>query len=213
MVRAADDPHVVAARLAQAAGRFLLDLRRDLVDQDVSGRALGDRGDRGSHELLFDGLRRAFPDDAILSEEGVDDLSRLDSDRVWIIDPLDGTREFGEPPRVDWAVHVALVVEGHPDAGAVALPAQGLLLTTQPPIQVGERRGGPLRLAVSRTRPPALAAALGANLGAELISMGSAGAKTVAVIRGDVDVYVHAGGQGEWDSAAPVAVARAAGLH
>jgi 3'(2'), 5'-bisphosphate nucleotidase len=152
------------------------------------------------------------PGDAVLSEEGADDRARLDAERVWIVDPLDGTREFGEPPRTDWAVHVALVIAGDPVAGAVALPARKVVLSTAaPPTLAGP--GPTVRLAVSRTRPPAAAALLADALGAELVPMGSAGAKAMAVVLGEADVYAHSGGQYEWDSAAPVAVARAAGLH
>ena len=153
------------------------------------------------------------PDDAVLSEESVDDHVRLQRDRVWIIDPLDGTREYNEQPREDWAVHVALAVRGTPVAGAVALPASGVVLHTGHPPVVPDRGAGRLRLVVSRTRPTAIAEQLAVALDAELVPMGSAGAKAMAVVRGDVDVYAHSGGQYEWDSCAPVAVAAAAGLH
>ena len=158
-------------------------------------------------------LAGAHPDDAVLSEEGADDLARLDAERVWIVDPLDGTREFGEPPRTDWAVHVALVIGGEAVAGAVALPARGVVLSTAAPPTLARSTGGRPRVVVSRTRPPAEADRLVSALGAELVAMGSAGAKAMAVVLGDADVYPHAGGQYEWDSAAPVAVANAAGLH
>ncbi|HYF45424.1 MAG TPA: 3'(2'),5'-bisphosphate nucleotidase CysQ, partial [Acidimicrobiales bacterium] len=153
------------------------------------------------------------PDDAVLSEESVDDPVRLERSRVWIIDPLDGTREYGEPPRDDWAVHVALTEDGTPTAGAVALPGAGLVLHTGEPPAVAPAVDGPPRLAVSRTRPPACTELLVDRLGATLVEMGSAGAKAMAVVRGLVDVYAHSGGQYEWDSCAPVAVALAAGLH
>src|SRR5690606_38716724 len=153
------------------------------------------------------------PQDAVLSEEGKDDPVRLSAERVWIIDPLDGTREFSEPPRTDWAVHVALVVDGTPVAGAVALPALGLTLRSRPPEPLPAGPPARPRLVVSRTRPPALTAHLAEALDAELVEMGSAGAKAMAVLRGEADVYAHAGGQYEWDSCAPVAVAVAAGLH
>ncbi len=150
----------------------------------------------------------------MLSEEAKDDKARLTADRIWIVDPLDGTREFSEPPRVDWAVHVALVDRaGTPLAGAVALPGRALTLRTDPPVVPAERQAGPPRVVVSRTRPPAEALAVAEHLDGELVEMGSAGAKAMAVVLGEVDVYVHSGGQYEWDSCAPVAVAQAAGLH
>ena len=153
------------------------------------------------------------PDDAVLSEESTDDLARLAADRVWIIDPLDGTREFTEIPRTDWAVHVALWVEGDLAVGAVALPAQGIVLRSSPAPALPPASGGPMRLVVSRTRPPAITQAVAERLGAELVPMGSAGAKATSVVLGASDVYLHGGGQWEWDSAAPVAICRAAGLH
>ena len=172
-----------------------------------------DEGDLASHELLMAGLADLRPDDAVLSEEGKADPQRLDHDRVWIVDPLDGTREFGEAGRTDWAVHVALAVGGAPAAGAVALPGLGVVLGTEPAPAPPPPYDGRPRLVVSRTRPPAVALALADALGGELLEMGSAGAKAMAVVRGDVDVYAHGGGQYEWDSCAPVAVAAAAGLH
>jgi 3'(2'), 5'-bisphosphate nucleotidase len=153
------------------------------------------------------------PDDAVLSEEGADDPVRLAADRVWIIDPLDGTREFSELDRADWAVHVALWERGELVAGAVALPAEQTTLSTVDVAEAPSRPDGPLRLAVSRSRPPALVIGLAELLDAELVPMGSAGVKAMSVVRGTTDAYVHGGGQYEWDSAAPVAVARAAGLH
>ena len=221
----------LAHDLAAAAGQLLLKLRAGGGDPE----ALRDDGDRLSHEFLAGELARQRPDDAVLSEEGVDDLARLSADRVWIVDPLDGTREFGEPGRTDWAVHVALWELGELTAGAVALPAQGKVLSTvgswsgpeiQSPVgsaaqfgsaarvgsaaQFGQRQ---LRLVVSRTRPPDFAPRLAGQIGAALLPLGSAGAKAAAVICGDADAYVHTGTLHEWDSAAPVAVARAAGLH
>jgi 3'(2'), 5'-bisphosphate nucleotidase len=175
--------------------------------------ALRQAGDRQSHEFLTAELARLRPGDAVLSEEGTDDHARLSARRVWIVDPLDGTREFGELDRTDWAVHVALWEQGELTAGAVALPAQGIVLSTAEPVT----RQGPVparpRFVVSRTRPPALSAALAEQLGADLVPLGSAGAKAAAVIRGAADAYVHSGGQFEWDSAAPVAVCAGAGLH
>jgi 3'(2'), 5'-bisphosphate nucleotidase len=200
------DDHQLAARAADAAGRLLLDLR--------ARGASRDEGDQSSNELILAMLREERPDDAILSEESKDDLVRLERERVWIVDPLDGTREFGEEGRTDWAVHVALVVNGTPTACAVALPAQdNIVLSTGTPPHLPPRREETIRLLVSRTRPPALASYLAGVLDAELVPYGSAGAKAMAVVQGLADVYAHSGGQYEWDSAAPVGVARAAGCH
>ncbi len=198
--------HELAARVAGAAGELLLKLR---------ARGAGkDDGDRESNDLILAMLRDARPDDAILSEESRDDLVRLERDRVWIVDPLDGTREFGEAGRSDWAVHIALVVNGTPDACAVALPAQdNVVFSTARPPALTPPPPGKMRLLVSRTRPPDLAHYLAITLDAELVPLGSAGAKTMAVIQGAGDVYAHSGGQYEWDSAAPVGVARSAGCH
>jgi 3'(2'), 5'-bisphosphate nucleotidase len=209
------DDHTLAARLATDAGRVLVDLRARAVagGAEIDGKALGAEGDRRAHELLMAGLAEARPDDAVLSEEGVADPARLTAARVWIVDPLDGTREFGEVPRTDWAVHVALVVGGEAVAGAVALPGRDLTLATQPAPPAPPTWGGPPRVLVSRSRPPAEAGRVAEALGGELVSLGSAGAKAMAVVLGDADVYAHSGGQYEWDSAAPAAVARAAGLH
>jgi 3'(2'), 5'-bisphosphate nucleotidase len=216
--------HDLARDLAVSAGRRLMELR---ADASRSGDDLRKAGDRSAHEFLAGELARLRPDDSVLSEEGKDDLARLSAARVWIVDPLDGTREFGEPPRPDWAVHVALWARGDLVAGAVALPAQGLALSTadyvagragQAPFPALTGDGqvvlpAGLRILVSRSRPPAFVERLAADIDAELVPMGSAGAKAAAVVQGQYDAYVHAGGQYEWDSAAPVAVARAAGLH
>jgi 3'(2'), 5'-bisphosphate nucleotidase len=199
--------------LAQRAGDLLLKLREEMGYADPA--ALREAGDRLSHELLIEQLERWRPADAVLSEEGADSGARLKADRVWIVDPLDGTREFGEEGRADWAVHVALYA-GRLAAGAVALPAQHCVLGTDAPPPFPPMpgvQGEPIRLAASRTRPPALLTTLAEKLPIELVPMGSAGAKIAAVIDGAVDAYVHAGGQYEWDSAAPVAVALATGLH
>jgi 3'(2'), 5'-bisphosphate nucleotidase len=198
----------VAADAAGTAADVLLRLRGDRL----AGRALMDAGDAAAQEAVAAVLTRDRPDDAVLSEEAADDARRLTADRVWIVDPLDGTREYGEPGRVDWAVHVALWSAGELTASAVALPALGEVHVTEPAPVVPARRDGPVRIAVSRTRPPAVADAVAAALDAELVPLGSAGFKTLAVVRGEVDAYVHAGGMYQWDSAAPVAVARAAGL-
>ena len=168
-------------------------------------------GDRQAHELLAGELAAVRPGDAVLSEEGADDPARLDAERVWVVDPLDGTREFSEPGRTDWAVHVALVVGERPVAGAVALPALGVTLSTAEPPRLPPAHDGPPRLVVSRSRPPRQAETVADALGAVVVPLGSAGAKAMAVVRGDADLYVHAGGQYEWDSCAPAAVAIAAG--
>jgi 3'(2'), 5'-bisphosphate nucleotidase len=205
------DDDRLAADLATEAGRLLLALRATDGDPDALRKA----GDRQSHEFLAAQLGRLRPSDAVLSEEGRDDLGRLSADRVRIVDPLDGTREFGEPGRTDWAVHVALWERGELTAGAVALPAQDLVLSTAlpPPAPPAPPPGQPLRVLVSRTRPPAFLTPLAEEIELTLIPLGSAGAKAAAVISGAADAYVHSGGQYEWDSAAPVAVATAAGLH
>jgi 3'(2'), 5'-bisphosphate nucleotidase len=201
----------LAAELAGAAGRALLDLRAGLGE--LPADEVKKRGDEAAQQVLADGLAEARPDDAVLSEEGADDAARLHADRVWIIDPLDGTREYSEG-RSDWAVHVALWEAGSLVAAAVALPGLGTVLTTEPAAVVPSRDdAAPLRMAVSRSRPPAIATGVAEALGADLVAMGSAGFKVAAVVRGEADLYVHGGGQYEWDSAAPVAVARAAGLH
>ncbi len=201
------DAHL-ALRLAEGAGELLLGVRDG---GELGGRALADEGDRVAQEYLAAQLQARRPGDAVLSEEAADDPARLSASRVWIIDPLDGTREYSEG-RHDWAVHVALWEDGNLVAGAVALPGRGRVFSTADPSAVPERPTGPLQVAVSRTRPPEQAQWLVDELGAELVPMGSAGYKAMAVLLGEVDAYVHAGGQYEWDSAAPVAVAQAAGL-
>ena len=199
----------LAGEAARAAAGVLLELRSR---GDLTGRPLGDAGDAAAQEAISRLLTERRPDDAVFSEEAVDDPRRLSADRVWIVDPLDGTREYGEPGRHDWAVHVALWSGGDLSAAAVALPALDEVLLTSPAPVLPARADGPVRIAVSRTRPPAEATAVAAALDAELVALGSAGYKTVAVARGEVDAYVHSGGQYQWDSAAHVAVARAAGL-
>ena len=208
--RRADD-HRLAADLARRAGELLVELRARLVGEGAPAAVVRAEGDRQAHDLLATELAAARPADALLSEEGADDTARLDAERVWIVDPLDGTREYSEPGRTDWAVHVALVVAERPVAGAVALPALGLTLSTADPPRLPEARPGPPRLVVSRSRPPGQADVVAAALGAEMAPLGSAGAKAMAVVRGEADLYVHAGGQYEWDSCAPAAVAAAAG--
>ncbi|WP_445166464.1 3'(2'),5'-bisphosphate nucleotidase CysQ [Mycolicibacterium sp. Dal123E01] len=202
--------HELAADLATQAGKLLLDVRVELAD--ASGAERKAAGDKRSHDYLMAALAQARPDDAVLSEEGADDPVRLRSRRVWIVDPLDGTREFSEFDRDDWAVHVALWQDGELVAGAVALPAQNITLAT-PAVPPPPPAPAAPRIVVSRTRPPAVALQVRDALNGVLVEMGSAGAKVAAVVQGLADVYVHAGGQYEWDSAAPVAVARAAGLH
>ncbi len=206
------DDHQLARELATRAGELLVELRAKMTAEQADPADLKDAGDLAAHRLLMESLAAERPDDAVLSEEGADRQERLTAPRTWIVDPLDGTREFSEVPRVDWAVHVALVADQQPIAGAVALPAEGLTLATDEPPVLGPG-GEPPRVIVSRTRRPAPALRLAEELGADYIELGSAGAKTMAVVRGEADIYPHAGGQYEWDSCAPVAVARAAGLH
>lgn len=205
------EDHALARSVALDAGELLVALRADLAEAWPA--RLRAEGDRRSHLHILGLLADARPGDAVLSEEGRDDGRRLACDRVWVVDPLDGTREFGEPGRVDWAVHIALVERGTVTAAAVALPAQGQVFGTEPAAvvpPVGDRR---LRVVTSRSRLPHLSYAVADALDADLVPMGSAGAKAMAVVRGDVDVYAHAGGMYEWDSAAPIGVAAAAGLH
>ena len=209
--RVVKNDHDLAAGLAEQAGELLIAVRAELSEADVALRK--DEGDRRSHNLLMHELQAAHPNDAILSEEGQDTAVRLSADRVWIIDPLDGTREFGEIPRTDWAVHVALVQQGQPIAGAVALPALQTTLATGSGLAMPESWGGAPRVIASRSRPGPAAEAVAEALGGEMLFMGSAGAKAMAVVCGEADIYAHTGGQFEWDSCAPVAVALAAGMH
>ena len=237
----AGDDHKLARELAAEAGERLLGLRARGGEPDMLRKA----GDRLSHEFLTAELTGRRPGDVVLSEEGADDPARLTAGRVWIVDPLDGTREFGEAGRTDWAVHVALWERsdasgsGDLTAGAVALPAQGQVLSTAPGEQhhrihggagsggtdepgvadvvsgadgVGAG-GGRVRIVVSRTRAPRLVRDISDLIDTELVPLGSAGAKVAAVVSGQADAYVHAGGFYEWDTAAPVAVARAAGYY
>ena len=206
-----ENDHELASRLAALAGELLIAVRAELSEAEVD--VLKDEGDRRSHNLLMQELQAARPDDAILSEEGQDTAVRLSADRVWIIDPLDGTREFGEIPRTDWAVHVALVENGRPTAGAVALPALQTTLQTGGDLVKPQPWGGAPRVIASRSRSGPAAEAVAEALDGEMIFMGSAGAKAMAVVCGAADIYAHTGGQYEWDSCAPVAVALAAGLH
>lgn len=198
----------LAARIAEAAGRIALAVRDSGV---VTGGALGVAGDRLTNAFILGALKENRPDDAILSEESIDTTERLTRERVWIIDPLDGTREYREG-RDDWAIHVALAVAGRPACAAVCLPSLEVLLRSDdpPPLKPAPER---LRILVSRTRPPIEAERAAAALGAELVPMGSAGAKAAAVLLGEGEAYLHAGGQHEWDNCAPAAIALAAGLH
>ncbi len=208
---ATDNDHAFAAWAATVAGQRLTEVRTE----GLTGRELKDAGDQAAHDLLMALCAEHRPGDSVLSEESAESIAntaRLSASRVWIIDPLDGTREFSEPPRDDWAVHVALWQDGELVAGAVAQPGIGQTFDTGTPPVVPPRTAERPRIAVSRTRPPAFVEALAAEIGADLVPMGSAGAKVISVVRDVTDAYVHAGGQYEWDSAAPVAVARAAGL-
>lgn len=198
----------LAAHLAECAGKLLLEVRASGLFSD---KALGKAGDATANQFLVHAIRAARPDDGLLSEEMKDDGTRLAKRRVWIIDPVDGTREYGEG-RVDWAVHVALAIDGVATIGAVALPGVGVVMRSDQPLPL-PRAGAPLRMVVSRTRPAKEALDVAQKLGAELVPMGSSGAKAMAILRGEADIYLHSGGQYEWDSAAPVAVAQAHGLH
>jgi 3'(2'), 5'-bisphosphate nucleotidase len=200
--------HRDAATLATMAGQALLELRAG----PPASRDLGAAGDRLAHQLLVKEINRLYPDDDVRSEEGLEHVSG--TGRLWIIDPLDGTREFRQIGRPDWAVHVALAIGGLPVVGAVALPAIDVTLTTAAPLELAPfDPGAPPRVVVSRSRPPEVAYEVADALGGVMIPMGSAGAKIGAVIMGLAEVYIHAGGQYEWDSCAPVAVAEASGLH
>ncbi|WP_321323060.1 3'(2'),5'-bisphosphate nucleotidase CysQ [uncultured Parasphingorhabdus sp.] len=200
----------LAAHLAHIAGRILLEVRESGM---FEGKSLGKAGDQTANEFLVHALRQQRPEDGLLSEESKDTDERLDKSRVWIIDPVDGTREYGEA-RSDWAVHVALAVDGIASTGAVALPGQdgGVVLRSDKVVGLSSHEGPP-RLVVSRTRPAAEAVSVADRLGGELLPMGSAGAKAMAVVQGEAEIYLHSGGQYEWDSCAPVAVASAYGLH
>lgn len=193
----------LACTVARSAGAFLLSLQQESAD--------GARGDREANMLILDMLGKARPDDPILSEESCDDPARLASRRVWIVDPLDGTREFGER-RDDWAVHIGLSIDGVAAVGAVALPRRGVILSTDAPPALRPANAPP-RMLVSRTRPSDLCSEVALALGADTMAMGSAGAKAMAVVLGDADIYLHSGGQYQWDNCAPAAVATAAGLH
>ncbi len=210
---ATPEDHALAARIATETGRILIDLRQRMEADGADASTLKDAGDLAAHRFIVETLATERPDDAVLSEEGTDGKERLTATRTWIVDPLDGTREYSEPPRIDWAVHIALVSDGVPIAGAVALPAESLTLSTDAAPTPPTSDGPTPRVIVSRTRRPPEAQRLARQLEAEYIEMGSAGAKAMAVVRGQADIYAHSGGQYEWDSCAPAAVAAAAGLH
>lgn len=203
-----NDDGALAAQLAQVAGELLLGVRASGL---FEGKALGKAGDQTANAFLVHAIRAQRPEDGLLSEEMKDTPERLEKSRVWIIDPVDGTREYGEA-RSDWAVHVALAVDGRPALGAVALPGLGEVIRSDRPVPVPSAPAT-LRMVISRTRPAAEAVAVAQALGAELVPMGSAGAKAMSIIRGEADIYLHSGGQYEWDSCAPVSVALAHGLH
>lgn len=203
-----EDDAELAAQLAAAAGRLLIEVRESGL---LSAQALGKAGDQTANQFLIAAIAEQRPDDGVLSEESKCDGARLTKSRVWIIDPVDGTREYGEG-RTDWAVHVALSIDGAAVIGAVALPGLGAVLRSDQ-ISPLPPQGNPLRMVVSRTRPAGEALAVAGKLGAKLVPMGSAGAKAMAILRGEADIYLHSGGQSEWDSCAPVAVAAAHGLH
>lgn len=198
----------LAAHLAECAGRILLEVRASGM---FEGKALGKAGDETANQFLVHALRAQRPDDGLLSEESKDTQDRLAKERVWIVDPVDGTREYGEA-RSDWAVHVGLSIGGKAEIGAVALPGLDTVMRTDQPASLPEASATP-RLVVSRTRPAAESVAVAERIGGELVPMGSAGAKAMAVVRGEAEIYLHSGGQYEWDSCAPAAVAAAHGLH
>lgn len=198
----------LATHLAHVAGKILIEVRESGM---FEGKSLGKAGDETANQFLVHALREQRPEDGLLSEESKDTKERLSKNRVWIVDPVDGTREYGEA-RTDWAVHVALCIGGRPEIGAVALPGLDTVLRSDAPVEVPAAAAKP-RMVVSRTRPAAEAVAVSEAIGAELVGMGSAGAKAMAVIRGEAEIYLHTGGQYEWDSAAPVAVALAHGMH
>ena len=210
------DDAALAAHLATETGKRLVELRNELIERGVYGWDLKDAGDAMAQEYLMSQLQEFRPKDAVLSEEALDSTVRLSANRVWIIDPLDGTQEFSEPDRHDWAVHVALwernETGGDLTAGAVSLPAIEITLSTNPAPLQPAKHDGPPRLVLSRTRTPREALIVADALGCDAARLGSAGAKAMSVVLGECDIYLHSGGQHQWDSAAPVAVARAAGL-
>jgi len=205
--------HELATRLAVDAGQMLVQIRDEMFGDGAHPWQVMDTGDIASHRYLLQQLASARPEDIVLSEEGHDDRRRLTSDRVWIVDPLDGTNEYGEQGRPDWAVHVALWERGRLSAGAVSLPAIESVWSTEPAASIAPIQREQPVMVTSRTRVPYLAMAIGRALGCTAIRLGSAGAKAMSVIMGHADIYAHDGGMYQWDSAAPAAVAAAAGLH
>lgn len=203
----------LASRLAVEAGHLLVDLRAQMFDRGASIWEVRDAGDAAAQHFIAGELTRLRPDDAVLSEEGHDDPRRHGADRVWIVDPLDGTREYGEQGRQDWAVHVALWERDHFGAGAVSLPAIGEVFSTDPASPMPARERDRPRMVTSRSRAPYAAVLVAEGLGADAFRLGSAGAKAMAVVMGAADIYVHDGGMYQWDSAAPAAVALASGFH
>jgi 3'(2'), 5'-bisphosphate nucleotidase len=208
------DDHRIAAEIAEATGVLLVQLRAELVAAGVASWRVMDEGDMRAHHFIVERLGDLRPGDAILSEEGRDGPARLSAARVWVVDPLDGTNEFGQPGRSDWAVHIALAVRGEPVVGAVALPAMGVVYGTgNPPPYPPPIDGRRLRVITSRSRSSHAAAVVAHKLDADIVTLGSAGVKAMAIVAGDADIYAHSGGQYEWDNAAPAAVAMSAGLH
>ena len=203
----------LASRVATDAGAMLVELRDELVAEGIHYWDLKDEGDVAGHRYIMSALTAARPDDVILSEEAADNRKRLNATRVWIIDPIDGTNEFAEHPRHDWAIHIALWEAGELTAASVALPTLGITFDASPAAVVPpSTRAKPL-LVTSRSRNPYCAVMVANALGCDVARLGSAGAKAMAVVMGEADIYVHDGGMYQWDSAAPSAVAKAAGLH
>ena len=203
----------LASRIATQAGIMLVELRDELAIEGIHYWDLKDEGDVAGHRYIMSALTAARPDDVILSEEAADNRKRLSAERVWIIDPIDGTNEFAEHPRHDWAIHIALWESGELTAASVALPTLGITFDASPAAVVPpSTRAKPL-LVTSRSRNPYCAVMVANALGCDVARLGSAGAKAMAVVMGEADIYVHDGGMYQWDSAAPSAVAKAAGLH
>ena len=203
----------LASRVATEAGAMLVELRDELVAIGTHYWDLKDEGDVAGHRYIMSALTAARPDDVILSEEAADNRRRLSAERVWIIDPIDGTNEFAEHPRHDWAIHIALWESGELTAASVALPTLGITFDASPASVVPpSTRAKPL-LVTSRSRNPYCAVMVANALGCDVARLGSAGAKAMAIVMGEADIYVHDGGMYQWDSAAPSAVAKAAGLH